>query len=51
MSYRIRYEVKRKDRRWMIYTAMALLTVMVLMQEYWYWDFARYVGEQIRGAR
>lgn len=49
MAYRIRYEVRKSKRyRWAF--AGVVIAAAALTKPLWYWEFARYVGEQIRGA-
>ena len=50
MSYRIRYEVRRVDRRWLVFAGIALVTVLLLTRQLWYRELAAYVGAEIRGA-
>ena len=49
MSYRIRYEVRRKNRRWWVLAVAALAAAAT--KPLWYWEFARYVGRMIDAAR
>ena len=50
MAYRIRYEVRRMDRKWLLLAAAAGAAVLLWTQEHWYPELAAYVGAEIRGA-
>ena len=50
MAYRIRYEVQRNKRYWWAIAGVGIAAA-ALTKPLWYWEFARYVGRMIDGAR